>query len=94
MVTGKSNYVVRKFRVIQILKEGQDMAAHLNSFKELSNHVANLFSDGIGIPDSDLVSILSLSLPNSYKHLIMAVESPADTITFDCLCERQLQEAT
>ena len=42
------------------LKEGQDMSAHVNSFKELSTQVANLSPDGIGIPDSDLVSMLSL----------------------------------
>jgi len=76
------------------LKEGQDMAAHLNNFKELSTQVANLSSDGIGIPDSDLVSMLSLSLPHSYEPLIMAVQSRADTITFDFLCGRLLQEAT
>ena len=64
------------------LKEGQDMAAHLNSFKELATQVANLSSDGIGISDTDLVSMLSLSLPQSYKPLIMAVQSRSDTITF------------
>lgn len=76
------------------LKEGQDMSAHLNSFKELSTQVANLSSDGIGIPDSDLVSMLSLSLPQSYEPLIMAVQSRADMITFDFLSGRLLQEAT
>ena len=76
------------------LKEGQDMSAHLNSFKELSTQVANLSSDGVRIPDSDLVSMLSLSLPQSYEPLIMAVQSRADTITFDFLVGRLLQEAT
>jgi len=55
------------------LKEGQDMSVHLNSFKEQSTQVANLSPNGIGIPDSDLVSMLSLSLPPSYEPLIMAV---------------------
>lgn len=76
------------------LKEGQDMSAHLNSFKELSTQVANLSPNGIGIPDSDLVSMLSLSLPQSYEPLIMAVQSRADTITFDFLAGRLLQEST
>ena len=76
------------------LKEGQDMSAHVNSFKELSTQVANLSSDGVGIPDSDLVSMLSLSLPESYEPLIMAVQSRADNITFDFLTRRLLQEAT
>ena len=76
------------------LKEGQDMSAHVNSFKELSTQVANLSPDGVGIPDSDLVSMLSLSLPESYEPLIMAVQSRADNITFDFLTGRLLQEAT
>jgi len=76
------------------LKEGQDMSAHLNSFKELSTQVANLSSDGVGIPGGDLVSMLSLSLPQSYEPLIMAVQSRADTISFDFLSGRLLQEAT
>jgi len=76
------------------LKEGQDMSAHVNTFKEPSTQVANLSSDGVGIPDSDLVSMLSLSLPQSYEPLIMAVQSRADVITFDFLTGRLLQEAT
>jgi len=76
------------------LKEGQDMSAHVNSFKEVSTQVANLSPDGVGIPDSDLVSLLSLSLPESYEPLIMAVQSSADNITFDFLTGRLLQEAT
>src|SRR5437588_6865955 len=31
------------------LREGQDMAVHVNSFKELSTQVANLSPDGVGI---------------------------------------------
>ena len=61
------------------LKEGQDMSAHLNSFKELSTPVANLSSNGIRIRDRDLVSMLSLSLPPSYEPLIMAVQSRSDS---------------
>lgn len=70
------------------------MSAHLNGFQKLSTQVANLSADGIGIPDSDLVSMLSLSLPQSYEALIMAVQSRADTIIFDFLSGRLLQEAT
>jgi len=50
------------------LREGQDMSANVNIFKELSTQVANLSPDGVGIPDSDLVSMLSLSLPNLMSH--------------------------
>ena len=76
------------------LKEGQDMSAHLNSFKELSTQVANLSPDGLGVPDSDLVSMISLSRPESYEPLIMAVPSCTENITFDFICGRLLQEAT
>jgi len=76
------------------LKEGQDMSAHVNTFKELSTQVANLSPNGIGIPDSDLVLMLSLSPPESYEPLIMAGQSRADSITFDFLTGRLLQEAT
>jgi len=76
------------------LKEGQDVSVHLNSFKELSTQVANLSPNGVGIPDGDLVSMLSLSLPPSYEPLIIAVQSRSDTVTFDFLCGRLLQEAT
>lgn len=70
------------------------MSAHVNSFKELSTQVANLSPNGIGIPDIDLVSMLSLSLPELYDPLIMAVQSKADNITFDFLTGRLLPEAT
>jgi len=70
------------------------MSAHVNTFKELSTQVANLSSNGVGIPDSDLVSMLSSSLPESYEQLIMAVQSRADSITFDFLTGRLLQEVT
>ena len=76
------------------LKEGQDVSVHLNSFKELSTQVANLSPNRVGIPDGDLVSMLSLSLPPSYEPLIMAVQSRTDTVTFEFLCGRLLQEAT
>ena len=76
------------------LKEGQDMSAHLNGFKELAIQVANLSPDGKGIPDTDLVSMLSLSLPESYEALIMAVQSRADVSTFDFLAGQLLRGAT
>ena len=76
------------------LKQGQDMSVHLNSFKELTTQVANHSPNGVGIPDSDLVFMLSLSLPQLCEPLIMAVQSRADNITFDFLTGRLLQEAT
>jgi len=75
-------------------REGQDRLAHVDSFKELLTQVTNISPDGVGIPDSDLVSMLSLSLPQSYEPLIMAVQSRAENITFDFLTGRLLQEST
>ena len=70
------------------------MSAQVNKFKELATQVAKLSPDGVGIPDSDLVAMLSLSLPESYEPLIMAVQSPAENITFDFLTGRLLQKVT
>jgi len=50
--------------------------------------------DRIGIPDGDFVFMVSLSLPESYEPLITAIQSRSDTITFDFLVGRLLQEAT
>ena len=49
------------------LQEGEDMATHLNAFREIATQIENLSSnDGTSqIQGVDLVSILSLSLPDS-----------------------------
>ena len=51
------------------LREGDDMASHLNAFREIANQIANLSSDeGTSqIQGVDLVSMLSLSLPDLYE---------------------------
>ena len=78
------------------LHEGDDMTAHLNSFREMANQMENLSSDdgtsqmeGVG-----LVSMLSISLPDSYKPLIMALQSRTEAPTFDFIAGRLLQEST
>ena len=43
--------------------------------------------------DSELVTILTLSLPESYQPLVMALQSLSDTVTFDTMAGRLLQEA-
>jgi len=43
--------------------------------------------------DSELVTILALSLPESYEPLVMALQSRSDTITFDTMAGRLLQES-
>ena len=73
--------------------EGEDMAKHLNQCRELSNQLRSLSVDGKGMEDSELVTILTLSLPESYEPLVMALQSRSDTITFDTMAGRLLQEA-
>ena len=78
------------------LQEGDDMAAHLNAFREMANQIENLSSDeGTSqIQAVDLVSMLSVSLPDSYEPLIMALQSRSEVLTFDFIAGRLLQEST
>lgn len=73
--------------------EGDDMAQHLNLFRELANQLRSLSQDGKGMDDTELVTILTLSLPQSYEPLVMALQSRSDTITFDMMAGRLLQES-
>ena len=43
--------------------------------------------------DSELVTILTLSLPQFYEPLVMALQSRSDIITFDKITGRLLQES-
>ena len=61
--------------------EGDDMAQHLNHFRELANQLRSLSEDGKGMDDTELVTILTLSLPQSYEPLVMALQSRSDTVT-------------
>jgi len=76
------------------LSEKGNMTTHLNTFWELANQVRALSSDGKGVPDSDLVSIICLSLPPSYQPLIMALQSRSEVSTSDFLSGRLLQESS
>jgi len=75
------------------MSEGQDMAQHLNQFRELANQLRGLSQDGKGLDDSELLTILTLSLPDSYEPLVMALQSRTDIITFDVMAGRLLQES-
>ena len=75
------------------MSEGQDMAQHLNQFRELANQLRGLTTEGKEIDDSELVTNLTLSLPESYEPLVMAVQSRADLVTFDMMARRLLQES-
>ena len=72
------------------MSAGDDMAQHLNLFRELSNQLPSLWQDGKGMDDTELVTILTLSLPESYEPLVMAVQSRTDTVTFDIMAGRLL----
>ena len=54
--------------------EGQDMAQHLNQFHELANQLRGLSTGGKEVDDSELLTILTLSLPECYEPLIMALQ--------------------
>jgi len=75
------------------ITEADDTAQHLNQFRELANQLSGLSQDGKGMEDSELATILTLSLPESYEPLVMALQSRSDTITFDMMAGRLLQES-
>jgi len=75
------------------MSEGEDMAQHLNQFREIANQLRSLSEDGKGMDDTELVTILTLSLPASYEPLVMALQSRSDTVTFDLMAGRLLQES-
>ena len=78
------------------LHEGDDMAAHLNAFWEIANQIENLSSDDgtSQIQGVDLVSMLSVSLPDLYEPLVMALQSRSEVLTFDFIAGRLLQESS
>ena len=78
------------------LREGDDMASHLNAFRHIMNQIENLSSDeGTSqIQGVDLVSMLSLSLPDSFEPLVMALQSRSEVLTFDFMAGQLLQEST
>jgi len=75
------------------MSDGDDMAQHLNHFRELGNQLGSLAEDRKGMDDTELVTIRILSLPESYEPLVMALQSRSDTITFDLMAGRLLQES-
>jgi len=75
------------------MTEADDMAQHLNQFRELANQLRGLSADAKGMDDGELFTILTLSLPESYERLVMALQSRTYTITFDIMAGRLLQES-
>jgi len=75
------------------MSEGQDMAQHLNQFRELANQLRGLSSEGKEVDDSELLTILTLTLPESYEPHVMALQSRTNIGTFDMMVGRLLQES-
>jgi len=73
--------------------EGEDMAEHLNNFRELASQLEGLSATGKGMEDNELVTLLGLSLPESYEPIIMALQSRADDVSFDTFTSKLLQES-
>ena len=80
---------LRAFRMV----EGEDMTEHLNQFRELANQVESLSPSGKGIEDNELVTLLSLSLPEFYEPIILALLSRADEIALDVFTSKLLQQS-
>ena len=47
------------------MAEGQDMSEHLNRFRELANQLRGLSAEGKEFDDTELLTMLTLSLPES-----------------------------
>jgi len=72
--------------------EGEDMAEHLNKFRELANQVESLSTLGKGMDNNELVTLFSLSHPESYKPIIMVLQSWAEEVSFDTFAGGLLQD--
>ena len=53
----------------------------------------SLSANGNGMEDNELVTLLSLSVPESYEPIIMALQSRADDVSFDIFASKLPQES-
>jgi hypothetical protein len=72
-----------------MMEEGDDVLGHINKLKTLAEQL-----DAVGAPvgEEDLVITLLGSLSESYQFLITALESRADTLTWELVTARLLHE--
>ena len=72
-----------------MMDEGDDVLSHINKLKTLAEQL-----DAVGAPvsEDDLVITLLESLSESYQFLITALESRADTLTWELVTSRLLHE--
>uniref|UniRef100_A0AAV1UYL3 Uncharacterized protein n=1 Tax=Peronospora matthiolae TaxID=2874970 RepID=A0AAV1UYL3_9STRA len=72
-----------------MMEEGDDVLEHINKIKTLAEQL-----DAVGAPisEDDFVITLLGSLSDSYQFLITALESRADTLTWELVTSRLLHE--
>ena len=72
-----------------MMEEGDDVLEHINKLKTLAEQL-----DAVGAPvsEDDLVITLLGSLSDSFQFLITALESRADTLTWELVTSRLLHE--
>ena len=72
-----------------MMNEGGDMITHINALRTLGEQLGAI---GAGVSEDDMVITLLGSLPESYQYLIIALESRADTLSWDFVTSRLLHE--
>ncbi|CEG43591.1 gag-pol polyprotein [Plasmopara halstedii] len=72
-----------------MMEEGDDVLEHINKLKTLAEQL-----DAVGAPvsEDDLVITFLRSISDSYQFLITALESRADTLTWELVTSRLLHE--
>jgi len=85
--------VLRERLCGQRMVEGDNMAEHLNKFRELVNQIKSHSSNSKGMEDNELVTLLNLSILESYKRIIIALQSLAEEVIFDIFTSQLLQES-
>ena len=72
---GKNGKMVLMQRLWELkMRETDDMAEYLNQLREFANQLRKLCIDGKEMEDSELTMILTLSLPDSYEPLFIALQ--------------------
>ncbi|KAG3230054.1 hypothetical protein PI124_g24847 [Phytophthora idaei] len=72
-----------------MMEEGDDVLEHINKIKTLAEQL-----DAVGAPvsEDDLVITLLGNLSESYQFLITALESRADSLSWELVTSRLLHE--
>lgn len=81
--------ILRKRLCTMTLEEGGSVQAHLDAYRTIADQMKNL---GQELDDSELVSWLLISLPESYEHFGQALQATSFELTFDHASIKLLQE--